>query len=38
MEHLLIELMLWVRKEGYAEFDLGMAPMAGLEERSLAPE
>ncbi|MBZ9538753.1 bifunctional lysylphosphatidylglycerol flippase/synthetase MprF [Modicisalibacter tunisiensis] len=37
MDQLFIELMLWGRQEGYAEFDLGMAPMAGLEDRASAP-
>ncbi|QEA39504.1 bifunctional lysylphosphatidylglycerol flippase/synthetase MprF [Pistricoccus aurantiacus] len=37
MDLLFIELMLWGRQEGYAEFDLGMAPMAGLEARASAP-
>ncbi len=37
MEHLLIELMLWAKAEGYARFDLGMAPLAGLSERADAP-
>ncbi|UQG58007.1 MULTISPECIES: bifunctional lysylphosphatidylglycerol flippase/synthetase MprF [unclassified Marinobacter] len=37
MDLLFIELMLWGRQQGYAEFDLGMAPMSGLEARALAP-
>lgn len=37
MDLLFIELMLWGRQAGYAEFDLGMAPMAGLDTRALAP-
>jgi len=37
MEYLFTELMLWGRKEGYQWFNLGMAPLAGLESRSLAP-
>ncbi|MFT0548444.1 bifunctional lysylphosphatidylglycerol flippase/synthetase MprF [Allopusillimonas ginsengisoli] len=37
MEYLFIALMLWGRAEGYAEFDLGMAPMAGLDGRASAP-
>lgn len=37
MDQLFIELMLWGKTEGYAEFDLGVAPMAGLEARSSAP-
>jgi phosphatidylglycerol lysyltransferase len=37
MEFLLIELMLWGRAEGFRAFSLGMAPLAGLEHRELAP-
>jgi phosphatidylglycerol lysyltransferase len=37
MEYLFTELMLWGRKEGYQWFNLGMAPLSGLESRSLAP-
>lgn len=37
MEYLFIQLMLWGREQGYAEFDLGMAPMAGLDGRTSAP-
>jgi type IV secretory pathway VirJ component len=37
MEYLLIELMLWGSAEGYQHFNLGMAPLAGLENRQLAP-
>ena len=37
MDVLFIHLMLWARQEGYAEFDLGMAPLAGLQGRRLAP-
>jgi phosphatidylglycerol lysyltransferase len=29
--------MLWGKKEGYAWFNLGMAPLSGLDSRSLAP-
>lgn len=36
MEILFIELMLWGRQQGYGEFDLGMAPMSGLETRALS--
>ncbi len=31
------ELMLWARREGYRWFNLGMAPLAGLETHPLAP-
>lgn len=37
MEFLLIELMLWGRENGYHRFNLGMAPLSGIENRSLAP-
>lgn len=37
MEFLLIELMLWGRQNGYQRFNLGMAPLSGIENRSLAP-
>jgi len=37
MEYLFIEMMVKTRDEGYRWFDLGMAPLAGLEEHSLAP-
>jgi phosphatidylglycerol lysyltransferase len=37
MEYLLVQLMLWCRQEGYRWFNLGMAPLSGLENRALAP-
>ena len=37
MDYLFIELMLWARGEGYEHFNMGMAPLAGLENRALAP-
>jgi phosphatidylglycerol lysyltransferase len=37
MEYLFLELMLWGKAEGYQWFSLGMAPLAGLENHSLAP-
>jgi phosphatidylglycerol lysyltransferase len=37
MDYLFIELMLWGRAQGYRTFSLGMAPLAGLENRALAP-
>jgi phosphatidylglycerol lysyltransferase len=37
MDFLFVELMLWGRAEGYRYFNLGMAPMSGLEDRALAP-
>jgi phosphatidylglycerol lysyltransferase len=37
MDFLFTELMLWGKDQGYTWFSLGMAPLAGLEKRSLAP-
>ena len=37
MDYLFIELLLWGQRTGYAAFSLGMAPLAGLEDRRLAP-
>lgn len=37
MEYLFVRLMLWGAEEGYGRFSLGMAPLAGLETRALAP-
>jgi phosphatidylglycerol lysyltransferase len=37
MEFLLIELMLWGKANGFERFNLGMAPLSGIENRSLAP-
>lgn len=37
MEYLFLELMLWGKEQGYRCFDLGMVPLAGLEQRRLAP-
>jgi phosphatidylglycerol lysyltransferase len=37
MDYLLVELMEWGRQEGYQWFNLGMAPLSGLENRALAP-
>ncbi len=37
MDYLFIQLMLWGREQGYAHFNLGMAPLSGLENRQLAP-
>jgi phosphatidylglycerol lysyltransferase len=37
MDYLFIELMLWGKKEGYRWFNLGMAPLSGLEAHALAP-
>jgi glycosyltransferase 2 family protein len=37
MDYLFVELIAWGRGEGYAAFEFGMAPLAGLEDRPLAP-
>lgn len=37
MDYLFLELMQWGKAEGYQQFNLGMAPMSGLENRTLAP-
>lgn len=37
MEYLFVELMLWGAAQGFRWFSLGMAPLAGLETRTLAP-
>jgi len=37
MEYLFVELMLWGSAAGFAHFNLGMAPLSGLENRQLAP-
>lgn len=37
MDYLFTELMLWRKANGYQTFNLGMAPLSGLEQRSLAP-
>lgn len=37
MDYLFIELMLWGRREDYRWFNLGMAPLSGLERHPLAP-
>ena len=37
MDFLFIELIAWGRAQGYAAFDFGMAPLAGLDDRPLAP-
>ncbi len=36
MDFLFVELLLWAKAEGYRVFDLGMAPLAGLENHRLA--
>lgn len=37
MDYLFVELMLWAKAQGYGWFNLGMAPLSGLEQRPLAP-
>jgi phosphatidylglycerol lysyltransferase len=37
IDYLLIECMLWSKAQGYRWFNLGMAPLSGLEEHPLAP-
>jgi phosphatidylglycerol lysyltransferase len=37
MDFLFTELILWGQAQGYRWLDLGMAPLAGLEEHPLAP-
>jgi lysylphosphatidylglycerol synthetase-like protein (DUF2156 family) len=37
MDFLFAELLLWAQDEGYAQFDLGMAPLSGLAEERHAP-
>jgi phosphatidylglycerol lysyltransferase len=37
MDYLLVEIMLWGKAEGYQWFNLGMAPLSGLESRRLDP-
>lgn len=37
MDFLITELMLWGKARGFTWFSLGMAPLSGLEQRSLAP-
>ena len=37
MDYLFVELMLWGRAQGFRWFNLGVAPLAGLGDRRLAP-
>ncbi|HEY8682991.1 MAG TPA: bifunctional lysylphosphatidylglycerol flippase/synthetase MprF [Rhodanobacter sp.] len=37
MDYLFVELMQWARGQGYHWFNLGMAPLAGLQSRRQAP-
>jgi phosphatidylglycerol lysyltransferase len=37
MDYLFVELLEWGRRQGYEAFEFGMAPLAGLDDRPLAP-
>ena len=37
MDYLLSECLLWAKAQGYAWFDLGIAPLSGLPDNRLAP-
>jgi phosphatidylglycerol lysyltransferase len=37
MDFLFVELLLWGRDQGYGAFEFGVAPLAGLTDRPLAP-
>jgi phosphatidylglycerol lysyltransferase len=37
MDFLFVELLEWGKSEGYGAFEFGMAPLAGLDDRPLAP-
>lgn len=37
MDYLFVELLQWGKDEGYQAFEFGVAPLAGLEDRRLAP-
>jgi phosphatidylglycerol lysyltransferase len=37
MDFLFVELLQWGREQGYEAFEFGMAPLAGLDDRPLAP-
>ena len=37
MEYLFVELMLWGKQEEYQWFNLGMAPLSGIQDHALAP-
>jgi glycosyltransferase 2 family protein len=37
MDFLFVELLLWGQAKGYGAFEFGVAPLAGLEDRPLAP-
>ena len=37
MRYLLVEFMLWAKQQGYASFNLGMVPLAGVKTSSVTP-
>jgi len=37
MDYLFVELIAWGREQGYEAIEFGMAPLAGLDDRPLAP-
>jgi phosphatidylglycerol lysyltransferase len=37
MDYLFVELINWGREQGYEAFEFGIAPLAGLDDRPLAP-
>ncbi|HQU33534.1 MAG: hypothetical protein B7Z68_03620 [Acidobacteria bacterium 21-70-11] len=37
MEYMFVKLMLWGREQGYRWFNLGMAPLSGMQQHALAP-
>jgi phosphatidylglycerol lysyltransferase len=37
MDYLFIETMLWGKAQGYRWFNLGMAPLSGMQDREFAP-
>lgn len=37
MEYTFLQIMLWAKEEGYRWLNLGMAPLSGLEARTLSP-
>jgi phosphatidylglycerol lysyltransferase len=37
MDYLFVQIFLWGRDQGYRFFNMGVAPLAGLENRALAP-
>ena len=37
MDYMFIQLMLWGKQQGYRWFNLGMAPLSGLDDRALTP-